>query len=317
MATYFVAAWLMLWVNNLLFAHEHDLEKVTLFMTWFQCASSLGTFYIAGRTGFGPPFSIDSIVLRSIMPLSVIFVLMLLANNWCLRYGEDTFYYVTRSWTVVWTVFLSFFLLDDVTTVTGLISCALVVFGFLLGNTQEVIVSFNGAFIGLLSSICVSLYGIYIGKMLPTVGNSGWRLMLHNAMNVTIFFFPVLLLNGQVFELFSVPQAYTISFWLRLLLNGLLGGVVAVAISDVIRVTSPLTYTLSNMAKFAVQSIVVYLFSDRPMLFLDWVSAGFILLGTFIYATDRGAAMSYRNSHPISSSDDGIVTRSSPMQIRP
>ncbi|KNC82990.1 hypothetical protein SARC_04738 [Sphaeroforma arctica JP610] len=287
-ARYFLASWLLTYANQYFFGDEHDLDSFALFMTWFQCAASMSVFYFAPFLNMGPAFKLDPTVSREILPLSTVFIFMLLTNVYAIHHGEDTFYPVARSLTVILTVFLSYATLGHVTSAVRMVSVGIMVWGYLLADTQEVLLTMNGSLSGITTAAFVSVYAILVSQKLPSAGNSSWRLMQHNFVNTTIGLIPILLLSGQFTGLFHVPQAFTLSFWIRLCLNGFLGGVVSICMADLLQVTSPLTFAVSNMAKFGTQVLLMHVLLGQEMIFLDWVSILFIVGGVILYMLDRG-----------------------------
>ena len=71
------------------------------------------------------------------MPLSVIFVGMVVFNNLCLKYVEVSFYQVARSLTILCNIALTYVVLGKSTSPLALAGCGVVVAGFVLGFVQH------------------------------------------------------------------------------------------------------------------------------------------------------------------------------------
>lgn len=60
------------------------------------------------------------------MPLSVIFVCMIVFNNLCLKYVEVSFYQVARALTIVFNVVFSYLILNKTTPFLSVVCCGVV-----------------------------------------------------------------------------------------------------------------------------------------------------------------------------------------------
>lgn len=141
-----------------------------------------------------PAFELRPRVIRQLAPLGVVYVLMLAANNLCLKYVEVTFYQVgcprvhfecrainaqsnpqiARSLTILFNIPLSYYLLNTSTSTPAILACLVVFLGFLIGSAGEVNFSWAGIGYGVASSAFVALYGIMVKKGLKVVDGDQW-----------------------------------------------------------------------------------------------------------------------------------------------
>lgn len=101
---------------------------------------------------------------------------MITFNNLCLKYVKVSFYLVARSLTIVFNVVLSYLFLHIVTSLSVIVCCSIVIFGFYVGSEGEVDFSLTGTLFGVCSSLFVSLNSIFTKKMIPIVDNNSWKL---------------------------------------------------------------------------------------------------------------------------------------------
>ena len=65
-----------------------------------------------------------------VLPLSIVFLAMIAANNLCLKNVGVSFYYVARSLSTVFNIAMAYAALGQKTSTRAVSCCALVVFGF-------------------------------------------------------------------------------------------------------------------------------------------------------------------------------------------
>merc|ERR1712072_589580 len=165
---------------SLVFANKFVLTgkklDAPLFLTWTQlviavacCALASALKPYTSSLAFFPPFEYNSQRARAVMPLSLVFVGMVVFNNLCLKYVEVSFYQVARSLTILCNIVLTYVVLGKTTSLLALIGCGVVIVGFLLGTVgevHEINTSWKGVFFGVMSSVFVALYAIYVKKVL-------------------------------------------------------------------------------------------------------------------------------------------------------
>ena len=63
--------------------------------------------------------------------------------------------------------------------------------------------SISGTLYGVLASVFVSLYAIYIKRILPVVDNNVWLLTFYNNVNAMLLFIPMMVVFGEFPVLFA------------------------------------------------------------------------------------------------------------------
>ena len=69
----------------------------------------------------------------------------------------------------------------------------------------------------------MSLYAIYIKRVLPEVNHSVWLLTLYNNLNAIILFIPLMVAFGEPSVIVNYTQLFSFDFWGPMTLAGLFG----------------------------------------------------------------------------------------------
>ena len=83
--------------------------------------------------------------------------------------------------------------------------------------------SLAGTAYGVLASLFVSLYAIYIKRVLPVVDGNVWLLTFYNNVNAMILFVPLIVVFGEIPEIYVYPDLFSVRFFLLMTAGGLLG----------------------------------------------------------------------------------------------
>lgn len=76
---------------------------------------------------------------------------------------------------------------------------------------------------GVLASLFVSLYAIYIMCVLPEENHSVWLLTLYNNINAIILFVPMMVVFGELPIIYNYTELFSLNFWIPMSLAGLFG----------------------------------------------------------------------------------------------
>lgn len=172
----------------------------------------------------GDPLDIDTF--RKLLPLTVLYTLMIGANNLSLAYVTVAFYYIGRSLTTVFSVVLTYVILRQRTSFKCLLCCATIVVGFWLGVDQESLTtafSWRGTIFGVLSSLALAMYSIQTKKSLGYVNQEIWLLSYYNNLYSTLLFLPLIILNGELGTIWAYPHLWAAWFWAAMTLSGFCG----------------------------------------------------------------------------------------------
>ncbi|XP_059152222.1 GDP-fucose transporter 1-like isoform X1 [Physella acuta] len=308
-AAYWVISISMVFVNKYLLSSEDLKLDAPLFVTWFQCVVtvflcvflSVGGQFFPGYVAF-PAMKVEAKLIRATLPLSIIFVCMITFNNLCLKHIGVAFYFVGRSLTTVFNVIFTYLMLQQTTSAKALACCGIIIAGFFMGVDQEGesgTLSILGVIYGVVASACVALNAIFTKKVLPLVDNNVWRLTLYNNINASILFIPLMILFGEVQEVFRFPFLSSVSFWNWMVISGIFGFAIGYVTGLQIQVTSPLTHNISGTAKACAQTILACIYYNDHKTNLWWVSNMVVLFGSGGYTEVKRREMKQQHNESL------------------
>lgn len=317
---YWLVSLSMVFLNKYLLNGDSLQLDAPMFVTWFQCVVTVVicillrilSIHMPHYVSF-PSVSLNISTCLQVLPLSLVFVGMIMFNNLCLQYVGVAFYNVGRSLTIVFNVLFSFLILGQKTPAAALLCCGIVVAGFFLGVDQEkesVEISYKGVVCGVLASSCVALNAIFTKRVLPIVDNSVWLLTYYNNVNACILFIPLFFMNGELGTLISFPYLGFFSFWAAMNLSGVLGISIAYVTGLQIQTTSPLTHNISGTAKACVQTVLACMFFHQSKSYLWWLSNVMSLLGTLGYTRVKQLEMKRQHEESKATNTNGTLTSS-------
>ncbi|XP_054626912.1 GDP-fucose transporter 1 [Dunckerocampus dactyliophorus] len=289
----------MVFLNNHLLDNR-DLDA-PLFVTFYQCMVTVGLCWImqllsvlCPRLIDFPSVKFDVKTSREVMPLSVVFVGMIIFNNLCLKHVGVAFYTVGRSLTTVFNVLMTYVILKQTTSFNAILCCGIILGGFWLGVDQEGIagsLSWSGVFFGVFASACVSLNAIYTKKTMLAVDENIWKLSYYNNVNACILFLPLILLSGEMDRVASFSRLSDMSFWGMMTLGGVFGFAIGYVTGLEIKYTSPLTHNVSGTAKACAQTVIAVVYNSSSKSFLWWTSNMLVLGGSSAYTWVKSQEM--------------------------
>ncbi|KAH8312764.1 hypothetical protein KR044_012695 [Drosophila immigrans] len=293
-ALYWCTSILTVFVNKHLLSSDSVNLGAPLFMSWYQCVVSTLICYCMSRLSRkypsvfsfpeGNPLDIDTF--RKLLPLSVLYTLMIGANNLSLTYVTVAFYYIGRSLTTVFSVVLTYVILRQRTSFKCLLCCATIVVGFWLGVDQESLTtafSWRGTIFGVLSSLALAMYSIQTKKALGHVNQEIWLLSYYNNLYSTILFLPLIILNGELGTILAYPYLWAPWFWAAMTLSGFCGFAIGFVTALEIKVTSPLTHNISGTAKACAQTVIATQYYNDVRSAIWWTSNIVVLLASAAY----------------------------------
>jgi len=269
-----------------------------LFMSWTQFVMTVVCCVVMGMVGrrvklfsFFPPFEYKLEKAKKILPLTVVFIGMIVFNNLCIKYVEVSFYYIARSLTIIFNIVMTYYILHKVTSKAAIGCCLLIIFGYALGVKSEVHFSTTGVFFGILSSVFVALNSIFAKKMFPVVNDSTELLMLYNNINAIVLLPVLMFFFTDEFNTLTLDSSWAVyqtgMFWTMILLTGLFGFLIGYASYIQVQYTSPLTHNVSGTAKSAFQTVIALFVYKNPTNFQNMLSVAIVLLSSFAYARVR------------------------------
>ncbi|KAI2802546.1 hypothetical protein BLOT_010004, partial [Blomia tropicalis] len=287
---WFVSITMVFLNKQILSGSEYSLNA-PLFITWYQCLITLAITIIGSSIFDKLPrlrFRLKTAI--SILPLTIVFVSMITFNNLCLKHVGVAFYFVGRSLTTVFNVILTYLILGRSTSPSAIGCCAAIVFGFLLGIDQEQLIgtlSISGILYGILASLFVSLNSINTVNALAVVHGSIWTLTYYNNLLSCIIFIPLMLFNGELYQMI-VNDTYTTilcdgTFWIMMTIAGFFGFAIGYVTNLQISYTSPLSHNISGTAKACAQTVIATYAYNETKTFSWWISNIVVLLASAAY----------------------------------
>ncbi|XP_030376195.1 GDP-fucose transporter 1 isoform X2 [Scaptodrosophila lebanonensis] len=285
---YWSTSILTVFVNKHLLSSESVNLGAPVFMSWFQCVVSAAICFAMSRCSRkypsvfsfpnGDPLNIDTF--RKILPLSLLFTLMVGANNLSLN------------------VLLTWLILRQRTSFKCLLCCAAIVVGFWLGVDQEsltTVFSWRGTIFGILSSLALAMYSIQTKKSLSYVNEEVWLLSYYNNLYSIVLFLPLIILSGELETIITYPHLLAGWFWAAMILSGFCGFAIGFVTALEIKVTSPLTHNISGTAKACVQTVIATHYYNDARSALWWTSNVMVLVASAAYTRFKQLEMLRRH----------------------
>ena len=219
-----------------------------------------------------------------VLPLSLIFVGMITFNNICLNFVTVSFYNVARSLSIVFNVVFTYLILRKSTSLLTCSTLLIVCFGFYVGIEGEVEFSLIGTVTGVVASMFVSLNSILTSWTLPHVSGDKNLLLFYNNFNASVLFAPLLILVERDIIIENIYKFSFISFWVTMLITGVMGFCTGLVTVMQVKATSPLTHNISGTAKAAVQSLLAFYIWNNKATFQGITGLFTVLIGSALYA---------------------------------
>ena len=289
----------MVFANKYLVGDNKNSTDVSIFVAWFQCAITVVTILImkgvrrvlkGGDAEFEILFNQRQIISWQVLQLTCTFVGMLTFNNLCLKHVGVAFFQVARSMTLVFTVIFSVIILKKSVSVKVVLCCLMVAGGFILGVDQEKLagtLSIQGVTYGVITSLFVSLNGIFTKRALEIVDKDSVKLTLYNNLNASILFIPFVIGTGQLQEVLLSERFQDLYFWLFLIFTGALSFLIAWVSALQIDLTSPVTHHISANSKAVIQTLIAVITTGVFKSTLWWFSNCVVVGGALSYALVR------------------------------
>lgn len=293
-ALYWCVSISMIFANKHLVGGRFSEIDVSIFVAWVQCLISVLMAVVitwARRVFFGhdvslPPINMKVIRNKDFIMVIFMFTGMLAFNNLCLKHVGVAFFQVARSMTLIFTVILSAIFLSKRASCRVILCCVVVAAGFVLGVDQEHLsgtLSVRGVVYGIITSLFVSMNGIFIKRLLDFVKNSSIATVYYMNSGACVLFIPLLIGTGQLW--LAITEKATEPVFLGLLiLSGILSFFIGFASNLQIDFTSPVTHHISNNAKSVFQTLIAVL-ALRLTKSLLWWGSNFMVIGGALFYT--------------------------------
>jgi GDP-fucose transporter C1 len=305
---YWIISITMVFVNKRILSGPTINLNAPIFVTFFQCTSSIVFSLTVNHFNERHHFSLLQLIqfptirvswrqARDTLPLTFTFVGMIVFNNLCLQHVQIAFYFVGRSLSTVFNVIFTYVLLGQRTSLPAVSCCALIIVGFVLGCDREQLsgeVTSVGIAYGLLASIFVSLNSICAKRVLPKLDDNVWLVNFYNNLLGFTMFVPLIGIAGELETLRAYDQLFAAHFWAMLLLSAMFAYLIAFASVLQIKMTSPLTHNISGTFKACIQTLLAVMINFQEKEFLWWLSNALVIFGSMAYTRVRQLEMKER-----------------------
>lgn len=275
-----------------------EIIKLPIFVSWFQQLVGLAIFHLLkinknqlsfGLDEFSNYNSFEWETGKYMIPLVLSFVGMVSLSNTCLKHVLVSTYQVARSTTIIFNLILSYIILKQKSSIMTIISCIIVMIGFIIGAFDSSTLNLNGVIYGVLSSILQSFYSVLIKKQLHLVNNNQIQLLYYQLYLSSVMFIPILVITGEIrylYTLFNFNQGIMRNCFILtcLLISGILSILINFSTFQLIKKTNSITFNIIALLKSCIQSIGGVLLFNEILTFQSTFGILLTLFGTFTYS---------------------------------
>ncbi|TPX54570.1 hypothetical protein PhCBS80983_g05884 [Powellomyces hirtus] len=267
----------------MLMANKVVLLEVALPVTilWAQILVSIVLMHLGAVCKLFTIPKIDTRICVKLWPLTAINVVGLIFNTYTLHLGDASFYQIARGMVLPLTVLLSWFYFARPSNMV-LLSSSIVAIGYALGaflDSSAAHIPASALMFGAFSSITTAAHVIIIKKAMVHTGGRTMELVYYNNVLSAACFPVIIVLGGEAAKCLEYlrehnPPEKTVggntkedvdvrTFVYGCLLTGILGFLLNVASFLQIKITSPVTHSVSAAARGVLQTfIAVWLFDE-------------------------------------------------------
>lgn len=302
----------MVFINKHILSGSYGINDLSIFVAWYQSLAAVMLIklimWISQYMRLGltlPSLNLESLLSSHMLRLSFSFVIGLTFNNLMLKHIDIAFYQVARSFTLIFTIMLSFCILKKSVTLLAMLSCALVIMGFVIGIDQEDhagTLSVWGIIYGILASLSNAVCGIYFKQAEKVLDGDSLKQAYYNNINSVWIFLPLVISSGQVQQVMSSDLMYNLNFWIFLTFSGFLSLSMGWVSALQVKYTSPVSHHISINAKSVAQTILAIIFYNEYKTFMWWCGNLLVILGILLYAYTKMNENSTSTSTAVSTS---------------
>ncbi|KAI0060436.1 hypothetical protein BV25DRAFT_1917783 [Artomyces pyxidatus] len=229
----------------------------------------------------------DLPLIKGLMPLVLLNVIGLSANNYTLKYVDASFYQVARGLVLPLTVLTSYVHLQTRPSLRILLSCAIVTAGFFVGVfLDHTKVSALGIAFGVASSLMTALHAVATKSGLDIVDGSALDLSWYSNLLSAVVLMPCICLVGEAPAVWDIVTGNSVglgTFVAGSAITGAIGFLMSISSILSIKVTSPITHMISSAVRGVAASFLgLWLFGD--VLSPGRIAAiAIILVGSLVY----------------------------------
>lgn len=260
-----------------------------LHFLWGQLVVAVVILRAASAVQIFKPPPVSWAILKALAPLIAINVIGLVLNTLCLKNIDAVLYQVARSLVLPMTVGMSPILQKQKLRNDVIFCCTIITLGFLIGifGERQIKVSTEGLVFGILSSFSTALHSFIIKNSFKSVKHNGaFDLVYYNNFFSAIFLLPFLLFEFREIAKFGQRNGWhsVRLFLLGTLLAGVSGFLINLAGFLQIRLTSPITHTVSSAARGVLQTLTAYFLLGEAITVARCAGIAVTLFGSCLYS---------------------------------
>lgn len=260
-----------------------------LFFLWGQLVLAVVILRAASMGGVLHLPPVTFALLKSVAPLIAINVVGLILNTLCLQNIDAVMYQVARSLILPMTVAMSPLLQRQRISPAVLGCCVIISLGFIIGifGERTFQVSASGIVFGVLSSFTTALHSFIIKNSFQSVKHNGaFDLVYYNNLFSAIFLAPILFLEVDQLRSFASAGGWPAVrvFLFGTTIAGATGLLINLAGFLQIKVTSPVTHTVSSAARGVLQTLAARVVLGEAITLARSIGIAVTLVGSCAYS---------------------------------
>lgn len=271
-------------------------SALSLFFLWGQLVVAVIILQVLAVVRVIRIPTVSMAIFKDLAGLIAVNVIGLALNTLCLANMDAVMYQVARSMILPITVCLSPFIMSQWPSLPVILSCAIIFVGFAVGifgdyQPDQLLASATstkGIIFGLLSSLSTSIHSFVIKKSFTGVQQPGAvDLVYYNNLFSAIVLLPLLLLieGPQIAHFYhSASSADHLMLLYGTALAGASGLLINLAGFLQIKVTSPITHTVSSAARGVLQSLAAHCILGEAITGPRTIGISVTLFGSFLYS---------------------------------
>jgi GDP-fucose transporter C1 len=263
-----------------------------LFFTWYQFTLGYAIIVIValwrGRPVISlcPPLPSEFATFRKVLPVAPAFFLMLFFNTKSIECVSTRAYELVKSFSIVFTLILSFLILKERISLRACLACLVVVIGFVVAKKIEL--SVDPFVYGVLASCSTAVYAVAVKKVLGDLDGNEYLFFEYVTPISLILLTPVVWFQGG-FRVFEAERSTV--FWVLQTIMAIMGFVLQVAVVCNIKYTSALTHNLAGSATAFIQTPVMRLFGSPALSGPHVLGIVMVIIASIFYAYVRTVEM--------------------------
>ncbi|KAJ6234373.1 nucleotide sugar transporter family [Anaeramoeba flamelloides] len=300
----------MVFMNKFLLSNSEEKPSPFL-MTWIQILGTVFICWVMGEINKKhetlikmPPYEFKLERVKQILPVTLVFISMIINGNYCLQHVRASFFMIARSLHILFTVTFSYRLFHIMPSRNVLSACIVVTIGYIIGNVGEIDFTWKGLIFGVLASIFSAAYPISIKLKLNKPNQkvplfTKEELMMYNNSLSAIILIPFLLFTGDL-KPEKIRLFLTFQFAGKLFFSIFLSFLMSFAMVLQIKNVSPLTHMIVGSFKGAIQTILAGLLWSNKFTGLNLFGNFLTIFGSFLYSffTDKEKKEKNNNELP-------------------